>query len=361
MKIRLLITQLVPGMIVAEDVLTLDNQLVLTKGTILSDKLITKLHMYSIYSIYVQRKPSLVVEISTLTDRVPSYAERLKSTPEYKHFKQEYEISIDALQTTINKVVTKNSKLDVGELLHTSLQQLTEAAGNRSIMDMLQNMREYDDSTYAHCLNSALLCNIFAGWLKFSPGDTELATACGLLHDIGKLMIPHDIIAKPAKLTEKEYRQIKTHPVSGYQILRSAGVNEHIYYSALMHHERNDGSGYPMNLRGNQIDKFAKMVSIVDVYDAMTAARVYREAMCPFKVIEIFEQEGFEKYDVEYLLIFLTNVVNTYLQNECLLSDGRIATIVMINKDKLSRPMVKCNSQFIDLTEHPELHIEKIV
>lgn len=361
MKIRLLITQLVPGMVVAEDVLTLDNQLVLTKGTILSDKLITKLHMYSIYSIYVLRKPSLIADISALSDKIPSYAERLKSTPEFQQFKEEYELSIDSFQDTINKVITKNSKLDVGALLETSLKQLTKAAGNHSIMDMLQNMREYDDSTYAHCLNSALFCHIFAGWLKFSQGDIELATACGLLHDIGKLMIPHDIIAKPAKLSEKEYRQIKTHPVSGYQLLRSCGVNEHIYYSALMHHERNDGSGYPMNLKGDQIDKFAKIVSIVDVYDAMTAARVYRAPMCPFKVIEIFEQEGFEKYDVEYLLVFLTNVVNTYLQNECLLSDGRIATIVMINKDKLSCPMVKCGDQFIDLAEHPELHIEKLV
>ena len=71
-----------------------------------------------------------------------------------------------------------------------------------------------------------------------------------------------------------------------------------------MHHERSDGSGYPLRLHGNQIDRFARLVSIVDVYDAMTAARVYRGPVCPFRVIELYESEGFQKYDVEYLRHF---------------------------------------------------------
>ncbi len=361
MNIRLSITQLIPGMIVAEDVVTLDHQLVLAKGTILTDNLITKLHMYNIYSISVQRKRSLFAEISQLPEQFASYADKIKHTPEFQHFQEEYDISINSMKETINKVVTKNAKLDVDELLHTALDKLTESAGNYSIIDILHNMRDFDDVTYAHCLNCALLCNIYADWLGYNEHDKEIATASGLLHDIGKLMIPQDIISKPSKLTDIEYRKIKTHPVSGYQLLRSCGVDEHIYYSALMHHERVDGSGYPMNLTGDQIDPFAKMVTIVDVYDAMTAARVYRAPMCPFKVIEILEEEGFAKYDAKFLLIFLTNVVNTYLQNDCLLSDGRVATIVMINKDKLSRPLVKCDEQFISLADYPDLHIEKIV
>lgn len=361
MKIRLLITQLIPGMIVAEDVRTLDHQLVLTKGTILNDNLITKLHMYSIYSIYVERKNSVLSDISTITDISMTYSERLKQTPEFKAFKKSYELGIDSFQDAINKVITKEEKIDVKALLQTSLTQITEAVGNGSILNMLQNMREYDDSTYTHCLNVGLLSHVFATWMKFSTEDIETMTACGLLHDIGKLMIPHEIISKPGKLTDNEYKLIKTHPISGYQLLKESGVEDAIAYSALMHHERNDGTGYPMRLPGSRIHPFAKMISIVDVYDAMTAARVYRPAMCPFKVIEIFEEEGFDKYDVEYLLVFLTNVVNSYLQNSCLLSDGREATIIMINKDRLSRPVVQAGNDFIDLMERTDLHIEKII
>ena len=90
-----------------------------------------------------------------------------------------------------------------------------------------------------------------------------------------------------------------------------------------VHHERSNGSGYPLKLKGNQIDPYARIVAIADVYDAMTAARCYRGPLCPFRVIEMFEAEGFQKYDVSILLPFLENVVNSCLQNRCLLSDGR--------------------------------------
>ena len=137
--------------------------------------------------------------------------------------------------------------------------------------------------------------------------------------------------------------------------------SDHIRNAALMHHERYDGSGYPMRISGKQIDPYARIVAIADVYDAMTAARVYRGPLCPFRVIEIFEQEGFEKYDVEYLLTFLENVVNTYLQCDCKLSDGRKAKIIFINKDKLSRPTVQCGNEYIKLADHPDLTIEELL
>lgn len=128
-----------------------------------------------------------------------------------------------------------------------------------------------------------------------------------------------------------------------------------------MHHERMDGSGYPLHYKGPQIDKYARIVAIADVYDAMTATRVYRGPMCPFRVIEIFESEGFQKYDVEFLLVILENIVNTYIQNRCRLSDGREGDIIYINKDKLSRPVVQCGTEYVNLAEHPDLTVEALL
>ena len=131
-----------------------------------------------------------------------------------------------------------------------------------------------------------------------------MATACGLFHDIGKLMIPHAIITKPGKLDSHEYAMIQKHPIIGYQLLQAQNVDDHVRNAALMHHERWDGSGYPMKLSGLDIDPYARLVAIADVYDAMTASRVYRGPLCPFRVIEIFEQECFDKYDVEFFSFF---------------------------------------------------------
>ncbi len=252
-------------------------------------------------------------------------------------------------------------KLDIDLLLKHSLAITSLGEKKGSIFAMMQNMREYDDSTYAHCINVALLSNILATWLKFSPEEVNLATSCGLLHDIGKLLVPHDILSKPARLTPDEYEEIQKHPVAGYQLLKKQGADVHIQNAALMHHERSDGSGYPLRLHGNQIDRFARLVSIVDVYDAMTAARVYRGPVCPFRVIELYESEGFQKYDVEYLMTFLENVVNTYIRNRCRLSDGREGDIIYINRYKLSRPIVQCGTEYVNLSEYPDLTIEVLL
>lgn len=319
--------------------------------------------LYGILTIFVEDTP---VEAENILppdegDTGPSYAQRIQNSPAFKKFKADYELNVDSFKDALNAVVERNIELDVDTLLHNTLDMIAAGKGQIGILDMLQNMREYDDSTFAHCLNVALICNVLATWLKFSPEEIEMATACGLFHDIGKLMIPHSIITKPGKLDSHEYAMIQKHPIIGYQLLQAQNVDDHIRNAALMHHERSNGSGYPMRLSGRDIDPYARMVAIADVYDAMTAARVYRGPLCPFRVIEIFEQEGFEKYDVEYLLTFLENVVNTYIRNRCRLSDGRNAEIVFVNKDKLSRPMVRCGKDYINLANEPHLYIEDIL
>lgn len=357
---RLYTLQLVPGMTTAENVLSFNQQLIIPKNTVLTDKLITKLELYGILTIYVEDTVPTAENV-TVAPKEPSYADRVKSSADFQQFKQNYALNLDTFRDVINNMVDKNIKLDADTLLQNSLDMISNEKGQVGVLDMLHNMHEYDDSTFSHCMNVALICNVFANWLKMDNSEVTLATACGLFHDIGKLLISHDILAKPGKLTAEEYAQIQKHPVSGYQMLLSQDVDDHVRYAALMHHERCDGTGYPMHLSGNQLDKYARIVAIADVYDAMTATRVYRGPMCPFRVIEIFETEGFQKYDVEFLLTFLENVVNTYIQNRCKLSDGREGDIIYINKDKLSRPIVQCGTEYVNLMEHPELNIAELL
>lgn len=356
---RLSTLQLVPGMTVGKDVFTMDRQLVLPKGTVLTDKLITKLDLYGIFTIYVE--DSIPKSTQVFAPREPSCSQRIKSDPAFRHFKTEYELTVDSMKKMISTVVERNLQLDISELLQNTLRILGVERGHIGILDMLQNMREYDDSTFAHSINVALICNILAGWLKWSPKQVELATACGLLHDIGKLEVPQEIISKPGKLSAEEFSMIQKHPSCGFQLLQKQHLDEHICNAALMHHERCDGSGYPAKLKSSRIDDYAKLVAIVDVYDAMTAARVYRGPLCPFRVIEIFESEGFQKYEVEYLLAFLENVVNTYIQNRCLLSNGQKGDIIYINRHQLSRPVVQCGTEYINLAEHPNLSIVSLL
>lgn len=357
---RLLTIQLVPGMIVAEDVLGFQKQLVIARDTVLTDKLITLLDSYGILSVHIH---DVIPDISLVppAPKSPTHSERIRSSEEFKDFQEKYDLNLSSFKECMNRVVEDNVKMDVDSILQNSLDIITNRKGRFGILDMLQNMHSYDDSTYSHCMNVALICNVLATWLKFKPEEVELATACGLFHDIGKLLVPHDIITKPGRLTDEEYYQVQRHPMEGYLLLLEQDVDRHVSLSALMHHENYDGSGYPSHITGDKIDKYASIVAIADVYDAMTAARVYRGPMCPFKVIEIFESDGLQKFHPQYLRTFMENVVNSYIQNSCCLNDGRKGDIIFINRDKLSRPVVQCGREYINLMEHLELNIEEII
>ncbi len=361
---RVNISNLVPGMITAEDVYTYGNQLIIPKHTVLNDKAITRLEFYSLVSIRVEDMPVSVPDsVSAPESSVPepSYSQWVQSTPEFQKFKKDYDESVSDFKNSINDIFEKGSDIDVDEVLQNTMDLFQNDSNTFSFFHMMQNMRQYDDMTYAHCINVSLISNVLAHWLHMSKEDIEMATLCGLFHDIGKLAIPDNIIKKPDKLTDQEYAIVKKHTIEGYNILKTQNIHDHIKNTALMHHERCDGSGYPFGISADRIDKFAKIVSIADVYDAMTAARVYRGPLCPFSVIEIFEKEGLQKYETRYILCFLENVVLTYMNNRVRLSNGMEGDIVYINRQMLSKPMIKCNNRFIDLAAEKSLSIIEII
>ena len=128
-----------------------------------------------------------------------------------------------------------------------------------------------------------------------------------------------------------------------------------------MHHERCDGHGYPNGMKFHDIDDCSQIIAIADVYDAMTAARSYRAPLCPFQVIADFELEGLQKYNPKFILTFLERIAYTYQNNRVMLTDGRKANIIMLNKQFLSRPIVGVATGTIDLSKTPDLRIQALL
>lgn len=351
--------RLCPGMILGQDVYNFANQIVVKKGTVLDERTITKLHRFEIPQYMIKEEVLSVQEANTY--HKSSYSERIQNSPEFKRFQENYDIEVLQFQNMLTCVIEKNQEIDCEALYHQVVLLLKDTGNTINAFDMVQNLRHYDDSTYAHSMNVGLLCNVFADWLGFDEEDKKKLTVAGILHDIGKTRIPLDIIQKPSSLSEEEYQIIKKHTEYGFAILTENKLDYHIRYTALQHHERNDGSGYPLGLVDDHIDEFAKIVSIVDVYDAMTSPRVYRGPMCPFDVIQLFEEEGFRKYDSAYILTFLKRIAESYLNEQVRLSDGRIGKLVFINVHALSRPVVMVGDQVVDLQKEKHLHIREIL
>ena len=129
-----------------------------------------------------------------------------------------------------------------------------------------------------------------------------------------------------------------------------------------MHHEKIDGKGYPYGLLDLQIEPFAKIISICDIYDAMTSNRVYRGKHCPFEVIKTFETNSFGQLDTSYLLIFLKNIAYMYLGVKVLLSTKEEAEVVFINNNNLSRPIVRtASNEILDLSYKKDIYIHSLI
>ncbi len=353
-----------PGMKTAEDVYSYNNQMILPRDTILTDKMITRLEFYSILAIRISDDkpiPQESGELSYEISETSSYAQKVRSSKQFKEFEKSFLNSTELFRNSLQAIVEKRADINMDELLHSVTDLISSNMTGITVFDMLHNMRQYDDFTYMHCINVALISNVFARWLELSEDDINTLTICGLLHDIGKLMVPDNIIRKPEKLSPTEYNIVKTHTLQGYNILKEYNIGESIKECALMHHERCDGSGYPLGLTGDKINPYAKIVAISDVYDAMTAARIYRGPLCPFKVISIFETEGLQKYDTRYILTFLEHVAATYMNNRVRLSNGMEGEVIFMNKNSLSKPMVQCSNMFIDLSKESNIYIETFV
>jgi len=353
-----------PGMVLAKDVHVNSQKVVLlNKGDVITRKDLAKLAFYSIDKVCIEDKIIKQPQSGTDDDfdTLPTRSERIKASPEFQEFKKDFEECTDTFENTINDVILKNKEFKVVELMAPIYKLLKNNPNTNTVFDMLHNLREYDDATYTHSINVALISNILAKWLKMDDTEIETATQSGLFHDIGKIMIPEKIIKKPGKLTAKEYEEIKKHPQIGYDVLKDKPIGNHIKNAALMHHERCDGTGYPQGLKAPQIDRYAKLVSIADVYDAMTSARYYREPLCPFTAIELFEENGFTKYDSEMIMTFLKHIVDTYISSTVKLSTGEIGEIIFVNQDSLSKPTVKIGDDYIDLSKRQGVTIERIL
>lgn len=173
------------------------------------------------------------------------------------------------------------------------------------VSDFYYALKRFDAETFIHSEEVARLAVILAKSRNFTKERLVNLAIAGYLHDVGKLFTGIDIISKENSLSDEEYRIVKEHPVIGYRHLKSFIDNEEILLGILQHHERTDGSGYSNHLRDNQISEFGKIISVADVFSAMTSVRPYKDAIpCNQTISEMLSMNAFDKD----LLSMLANV-----------------------------------------------------
>lgn len=316
------------GMMVGKSIYNEEGQILVNYRVILTDNLIRRMAAKGLKGLYIEDSLSNDIQVDNLiTDGL-----EIKAAQALK------EMDIDAAMDVAGEITDE-----------LSLQ------GDISVN--LVSLRTVSDYTFKHSVNVAILSVLTGMGLGFKKPMLRELAAAGLLHDIGKINVPAEIMEKAGPLTEEEYELVKKHTEFGYEkIKNNISVSSKTKMGVYMHHENVNGTGYPMGLSGDQIYIFAKIIHIADVYDAITSERVYKKAQSPGEAVEFLMKNAGTMFQPEFVKAFITYIPVYPKGRNVILSDGTTAVVVENRQHHTLYPVVRrlSDGQSVDLFEHQD-------
>lgn len=318
------ITDVMPGMKLAKAIFTSDGKVLITSGVELQEATIARLYESGIPDVYIEDGATHNLTISNDQECEKTREEaKLLAQNVLENYTFSSSTSDDKVRYTIESIVD-------------------ELLSKKDILINLSDMKLVDDYTFAHSVNVCVLSLITGIGLGFNTSRLRDLGIGAILHDIGKLKVPEEILKKPSQLTIEEFEEIKKHTVYGYEILRnSKNVSMISAFIAFGHHERYDGSGYPLQLRGENIHQCARIVAVSDVYDALTSDRVYRNKMRRYEVIEYISSLSSHHFEKEIVDSFMKYIALYPVGTGVLLNTNERGIVTAVNRSMPTRPIVK--------------------
>ncbi|MDF2567321.1 MAG: metal dependent phosphohydrolase [Oscillospiraceae bacterium] len=310
-----------------KDIFSYNNSLLLAKGEPLSLKKIKRLEELGYGGIYITDSFSEDLEIhDVVSDNL-----RMCATNNVKSLFEE---------AIFNKPRNEGRAIsNIKQLVNDMVQDILE---NKNVVIDLINLKQYDDYTFSHSVNVAILSIVMGTSMKLNQFMLNELGVAAMLHDIGKIFTDKDILNKNGKLTNDEYEQIKKHSDYGWiYVKRNNAFSEQIEKAVLMHHERFDGTGYPHGACKDEIPVFAKIISLADVYDAMTSDRPYRTRCLPSEAMEYIMGGSSTLFDPQIVKSFVGKVAPYPTGTVVVLSNGARGIVVENHAATSIRPKIR--------------------
>lgn len=330
------------GMIIDEEIRSEFGGVLIPPGTELNRRLLLQLRNMDIKEVKVKTEKEIKEKIN-----------------KKKIAREKYQQNLEEFSETYKKAYYMK-KVDFKTVKSLS-EEAMEISDYLDLEDTLKMTRDIDNYTYSHSLHVGILANKFGKWLHLNESRLSNLTTAALLHDIGKSKIKKEILNKPEPLPEEEYEEVKKHAQYGYQLLKKSNrFSKSIMAGILTHHERYDGSGYPLGLKGKKIPLFGRIIAICDTFDAITTDRPYQKSVSPFAAVKMLE-EDFNSFDHKLKSLFIEKIPYSLIGDQVELSNGERAVIVFINSRHPESPIVRVDENYIDLSDESELTIKSLV
>lgn len=349
--IRIKAAEIKKGMVLGNDVCSKSGAVLLAKDTILTDYAISKLLGWQIETVFVVAQEGL-------------------KRPEIKPvdpFTKEDNVFFDMYLQSVETIATLFEEMKSGVVPVESFQPIAEGIleqvlGVHGVLRRLRQVKSGDEYTFNHSMNVGIYSVLIGSWLKIGEEQLAQLAMAGLLHDAGKAKVASSILQKPGPLTPEEMTEVRRHTFYGYEMIENTkGLSVEVALAALQHHEREDGTGYPLSLDADEISPLAKIVAVADVYDAITSTRVYQAKRTPYAAMDIIIDESFRTLNPVVVQKFLSMITNYFLTDKVVLSNGQVGTIVYVNPSRPTRPLVQTKEGFIDLAKAPKLQIVDVI
>ncbi|MBM7868184.1 HD domain-containing protein [Heliobacterium gestii] len=321
------------GDMLAADVFTVDGRLLIPKGTLLTDAIYRQILKWEEIGILTGQKPKAV----TGAGLEMQYESLKKVGQEQVLFQHSIETVRDVFLD-----MREGHGFNEGAIRDTTAEIVSSIARDEKIGLRLSRLWDTDDYTLHHSVDVCLLSTMIGMSLGLSKAELESLAVGAILHDIGKIYIPDEILNKRGKLTDEEFALIRTHPEAGMKVFQESGVRlpEEQMACILQHQEWCNGKGYPNGLRYAQIHLFARIVAVADVYSALTTNRSYRGRLDHINAVSIISSSARDHLDKHIVFVFIDRLRDLMLNTRVRLSTGEEGYVVQFYEDSPLQPTV---------------------
>lgn len=342
------VSESIIGCFLGDDVYNTRGNMIVPVDTFITEHIVKKLQKFKIEKVFIYGANAIHGD---------SYLQDTTINEVQKKFITDVNVAKNMI-----KELSAGRELDIEKVEDISEHIYSKVNEGNSLLDCINSIKVADEYTYAHLINVSVYSVLLAKWMGLNDSQMKEVAMAGLLHDVGKTQIPPEILNKRGPLSDEEFEIMKGHAILSYQIIKNnPEISMEVKRAVIMHHEKEDGTGYPFGIKGNQKNLYSKIITVADIFDAITSEKVYKQRQTPFEAFKEMEKIGYDTVDPKVMVTLLNNMPNCFIGSKVKMENGDIGEVVYVPNQCAYAPLIKVNNIFFDFKYEKEALIKEFL